>query len=456
MLLNKSFQFGIIQTFIYYSIVSGKVHLKKKLEMVVDSQLYDLLGVSPDATERDLKKAFLRKARETHPDKNKDDPQATEKFQAINEAYKVLSDPKKRKNYDKYGLDGLREDQDLDFNDFFSHLFNISPEDMRPRTKDIIKKLFVTLEEEYNGAEKKVTIKRHVACKACQGKGTKSGKEGTICKTCGGQGQCIISKRVGHQIRQTIGVCPDCDGEGEIIDEDDQCPSCNGKRYFEEERELLVHVERGAEDGDHIVFQGVSDESPGAETGDVIFVIREKEHNLFERRYNNLLYHKHITLSEALYGAKFVITHLDGRKLVIQSNPEKVIQTGDVEIIENEGMPVKGDSFQKGQLFIEYIVDMPKREDLNADFKNALLKTIPIIDESKDLDKNAEDVFIVTPIEGEIEQFKLSKKSKRAKRREAYHTSSEYDDEEEDIFGEEEEEEEYMDDDGPNVNCGPM
>lgn len=425
--------------------------------MVVDTHLYDLLGVPPDASERDLKKAFLRKARETHPDKNKDDPQATEKFQAINEAYKVLSDPNKRKNYDKYGLDGLREDHDLDINDIFMHLFDIDPSRMRPRTRDIVKKINVTLEEEYNGAEKNIKISRHIQCKECNGKGTKEGKEAVTCETCDGQGQVFMTKKVGRRMREKLVPCPDCDGEGEIIDEEDRCPACKGKKYVEEEKDLTIHIERGAEDDDHIVFQGVADEVPGADTGDVVIVLREKDHDKFQRRFNNLLYRKHITLTEALYGAKFVITHLDGRKLVIESNPQKVIETGSVEIIENEGMPIKGDTFQKGQLFIEYIVDMPKREELPDEFKSVLMKVIPVVDETKDLDKNAEDVFAVKPIEGNIKQFKLSKRSKRERRREAYGDysgDSDFDDEEEDEYGGEEEEE-YIDDEGPN-GCVPM
>lgn len=416
--------------------------------MVVDTHLYDILGVSPDVSERDLKKAFMLKARETHPDKHKDDPEATEKFQQVNEAYEILKDPQKRELYDKYGVDGLREGagQEASFNDILAHLFNFptANSNQRPRTRDIIEEVHCTLAELYNGTEKTIKVKRHVVCPKCNGNGTKDGTPAKKCEKCKGQGQVMVTIQEGNSYYQTITKCPDCQGMGEHIDPENQCKQCKGEHVVEEEKDIELHIERGAEDGQKMVFKGASDEIPEADAGDLIVIIREEPDEVFTRNHADLLVHHKICLSESLFGARFPITHLDGRVLVIETNPKEVIEPNSVQRVENEGMPVRNDTFKKGSLYIEYEVVFPKRDELTHEFRHALCKVIPHKDMAKDVDVKSENVHVYTPKDSTLEEFENAKRAKSEKRQEAYNSENDDDDD-------------YEDEDGQQgAGCQPM
>lgn len=384
--------------------------------MVVDTTLYDLLGVAPDVSAKDLERAYKKKARELHPDKNRDDPDATSKFQTMKEAYEILKDEEQRAIYDKYGPKGLEESMQggTGFDDILSNLFGFGGA-ARQKTRTIYETLEVTLEEMYNGAEKEVEIERHTVCQTCQGKGTKEGAGGQTCKTCNGEGE-VIMRQMGFS---TVVPCPQCQGMGEVIRASDKCKTCKGERLMPEKKILNVHVERGAGNGDRVVFAGASDEIPDVETGDAVVVIKQAEHPVFERHNDDLLIHKKISLYEALYGANFVIEHLDGRKLVIESDGS-VISPDTVKIIKNEGMPQKGNPFQRGLLYIQFDIVFPTKEQLSEGLMNELKKVSPEMNSTADIDLNADDVFTVEMEDGDIENYNNSKKSKGEKRHEAY------------------------------------
>ena len=404
--------------------------------MVVDTTLYDLLGVAPEATPKELDRAFRVKARELHPDKNRDDPDATSKFQAMKEAYEILKDEEKRQIYDEYGPKGLEEAaQGPGFGDILSRIFDIQGR-QRPKTRTIVEELEVTLEELYNGCEKTVEYERHVVCGACQGKGTKEGTKATQCETCGGQGQVIANVGGFH----TVMACPKCQGTGDMIAEGDQCPNCHGERLLAEKKTLEVHVDRGMEAGQKIVFQGQSDEIPDADTGDVVIVLKQTEHPVFERNHDDLLMRKEVSLYEALFGTNFVVTHLDGRKLIVESD-KSVLNPDTVRVIPREGMPQKGNPFEKGSLFIQFKVVFPEKEQLTDELKAVLQKVVPPKpDEAAGLDLNDEDVYTVAMEPGNIEDFENAKRARGDRRNEAYMSNDEYDEEE----------------DGAQAQCAPM
>jgi DnaJ-class molecular chaperone len=139
--------------------------------MVVDTKLYDLLGVSPSCSENELKRAFKKKAFELHPDRNKEDPQATEKFQAVNEAYEILKDPQKRQQYDQFGMDALKEGMGQGGANIFDFFFGRHGQgkSRKPRTQDIGHELKVSLEDLYNGKESTLKINRNIICPDCKG-----------------------------------------------------------------------------------------------------------------------------------------------------------------------------------------------------------------------------------------------------------------------------------------------
>lgn len=387
--------------------------------MVVDTKLYDIVGVKPDADERDIRKAFMKKARELHPDKNKDDPNATEKFQELNEAYEILKNPQKRERYDRFGTTDTNEDI---FNPF-PH-----PRQRRQRTENIVHKINVTLEDLYNGKEIKLRINRNIICPDCNGNGCQKGKSPKKCPECGGSGQKVFIRRMGPMITQQVTTCPSCHGLGEQIDNADKCHKCRGKKVVEEKKTIDVHIEPGMEDGDRIPFIGCADESPGADTGDVIIVLKLMKNDCFVRKHDDLLIEKTITLSEALLGTTFVVNHLDGRKIVVSTPKNSVIVPDSVKVIEREGMPQRGNQFEKGKLFIKFKVIFPKSEELNQSFIDQLKKCLPLPDETKGIDMNAENVFSVEMKDSNISQFQNSQSSYHSNRDEAYSTYS--DDEE--------------------------
>lgn len=400
--------------------------------MVRDTKLYDLLGVAPDADERTLKKAYMQKARELHPDKNRDDPNATEKFQAVNEAYEILKDQQKREIYDKYGPDGLKEGMGAGAEDIFDHLFpgfsffggggRRGGAQRRQRTPDVTYDIKCSLEDFYNGKETTLKIKRQIICPKCHGSGCVDGKSATTCKDCQGRGQRVQVIRMGPMITQQLSTCPTCQGTGQMINPADKCKACRGTKVTEEEKKVVVHVERGMEDGDRIVLQGNADEAPDADTGDLVVTVREKKHDTFVRRHDDLLIKKKITLTEALLGTKFVITHLDGHKLVVSTKENEVITPGAIKVIEREGMPVRGSGFDRGRLFIAFEVEFPRPAQIPPALREALLKSLPPPDETKGLVMD-DNTFPVNMKDSSMKDFESARRSNQSRSREAYDTN---------------------------------
>lgn len=396
--------------------------------MVVDTKLYDLLGVSPDVNENDLRRAYKKKAMQLHPDRNRDDPNATEKFQQVNEAYDILKDPQKRQAYDQFGVDGLRDGGmggGAGMEDILSHLFGFnggfsrSGQQRKQRTQDIQYEIKVTLEDLYNGKEVTLKINRDVICPDCHGTGCAKGLTPKKCTDCNGTGQKVHVVRMGPMITQQVGPCPTCHGAGESINPSDRCKKCNGKKIIPEKKQVVVHIEPGMEDGEHIRFQGCSDEAPNAETGDLIIGLRQLKHSVFLRKHDDLLTLKKITLSEALLGTSFVVNHLDGRKVIVKSTPGQIIVPDSVKVIEREGMPVRGNQFDKGRLFVKFEVVFPQPSQITPAFKEALLKALPVPNELAGINLNDENVYQVSMKDSNLKQFENAKSS-RSSRHEAY------------------------------------
>nr|BAJ86313.1 predicted protein [Hordeum vulgare subsp. vulgare] len=155
------------------------------------------------------------------------------------------------------------------------------------------------------------------------------GQIGHHCSGCRGAGMRMITRQIGPgMIQQMNTVCPECRGSGEMISDKDRCPSCRGNKVTQEKKVLEVHVEKGMQHGQKIVFQGEADEAPDTVTGDIVFVLQLKEHPKFKRKSDDLFVEHTISLTEALCGFQFVLTHLDGRQLLIKSNPGEIIKPG--------------------------------------------------------------------------------------------------------------------------------
>jgi len=338
---------------------------------VKETEFYERLEVSPTADVNDIKKAYKKLAIKYHPDKNPNNPAATEKFKEISEAYEVLSDEKKRAQYDKFGKDAIKEGGGFHsaadiFASFFggaspfSSFFGGGGRQGPRKGENIVHELQVSLEDLYKGKTSKLSVMRNVVCNKCEGSGTKPGVAPGTCKSCDGKGVKIIIKQMGPMIQQMQTVCPDCQGKGEQIKEDDKCKNCKGKKVTKEKKILQVYVDPGMVHGQKIVFSGEADEAPGMEAGDIIFVISEKKHDVFKRSGNDLFMEYNLPLVEALAGFSFTIKHLDDRVLYIKSEKGDIVKPGDIRAIPGEGMPTHKKPFEKGSLYIQFNIEFPK------------------------------------------------------------------------------------------------
>eukprot|EP01129_Flabellula_baltica_P000371 TRINITY_DN10395_c0_g1_i1.p1 TRINITY_DN10395_c0_g1~~TRINITY_DN10395_c0_g1_i1.p1 ORF type:complete len:410 (-),score=98.20 TRINITY_DN10395_c0_g1_i1:18-1247(-) len=333
---------------------------------VRETEYYDRLGVSPDASSSEIKKAYRKMAVKLHPDKNRDDPNAEEKFKEITEAYEVLSDDEKRSNYDRFGKDGPSfggmGGGMGGMGGIFEDLFNPHGRSRGPRrTKDLTNQLTIKLEDIYSGVTKKMKVTRNKICDTCEGTGSKdkSAKSFT-CSTCDGTGvQTTMRHLSGGVFQQMRSHCSDCNGEGEVIPKNVRCTACNGKKVVKDAKILKVEIDKGCPNGKKIVFRGESDQEPGLETGDVIFVIKEAQHKVFQRDGDDLIMEKDISLIDALTGYSFKITHLDGREVIINSTPGDIIKPDDIREVVDCGMPCYSRTYTFGSLFIKFNVVFP-------------------------------------------------------------------------------------------------
>jgi len=344
--------------------------------MVRETNYYDLLEVSPSASESDLKKAYRKKALRLHPDKGGD----PELFKEVTHAYEVLSDPEKRSIYDARGEAGLSEHGGMggmDPQDLFSQLFGGGfgggggffgggggRSQGARKTKDLVHRVHVSLEDLYKGKTTKLALTRNIICSKCKGKG---GKEGAVrsCSTCHGRGIKVTIRQMGPMVQQIQSPCDDCSGLGEVINAKDRCTNCKGKKVMPEKKFLEVHIDKGMKGGQTVTFRGESDQSPTAEPGDVVIVIEEKPHDRFRRQENDLVAEIEVDLLTALAGGQLAIRHLDDRALIVKLEPGEVIKHGDLKVIHGQGMPSQR-HHEPGDMFIKLEVKFPESLSLDA------------------------------------------------------------------------------------------
>ncbi|XP_061356860.1 dnaJ protein homolog ANJ1-like isoform X2 [Gastrolobium bilobum] len=347
------------------------------------SRYYEILGISNNASQEDVKKAYKKLAIKAHPDKGGD----PEKFKEIGEAYQVLADPEKREIYDQYGEDALKEGMGgggggPDPFDIFQSFFGGSPFSggssrgrRQRRGEDVVHPLKVSLDDLYLGTSKKLSLSRNVICSKCSGKGSKSGVAPS-CVACQGTGMKVSIRQIGPgMIQQMQHPCNECKGTGETISDRDRCPLCKGEKVVQEKKVLEVVVEKGMQNGQKITFPGEADEAPDTITGDIVFVLQQKEHPKFRRKGEDLFVEHNLSLTEALCGFQFVLTHFDGRQLLIKSNPGEVVKPDSYKAINDEGMPMYQRPFMKGKLYIHFTVEFP--DSLNPDQVKAFEAVLP-------------------------------------------------------------------------------
>ncbi|KAJ7086075.1 hypothetical protein B0H15DRAFT_356503 [Mycena belliarum] len=367
----------------------------------VETDLYDILGVSPDASEAEIKKAYRQKAKEHHPvlPKNINDPAASQKFQELGAAYETLSDPELRQIYDEGGMGGLNDPRPgmggMDAADLFAQFFQASgggaqfgfdfgpgrgPGGGRRRGKgeDAVIPHTVTLEDLYNGKTLKLNMEREAVCGTCKGTGARGSAKPKACGICDGKGWTTMHTSHGAHLAASRVPCSNCEGAGEKIREKDRCKKCKGEKVVKEKNRQEVVIEKGMTDKQRIILPGAGDEEPGTPAGDVVFVLQLTPHESFERSGSDLLTNATITLSEALFGfSRILITHLDGRGVHVTSPPAKIIKHADTIILRGEGMPIHKKSDTKGDLYLTFTIEMPEDKWLGTVDQKTVLSLLP-------------------------------------------------------------------------------
>ena len=358
----------------------GKPKPKKEVDT---TKYYKILGVDKNASKDEIKKAYRTLVRTKHPDKGGSE----EEFQNIQLAYDTLSDENKRKVYDEYGEEGLKEgmtgEEPTDIFDLFTRG---GKKNVKRKTKSVLQAMEVSLEDIFMGKEKYLEIKRYRICKKCKGNGSKDPNANTKCPGCNGKRVKLVVQRMGNTILQSQQTCPDCRGEGYIIKNEDKCPTCKGQKVNQESKTLKILLDKGAPDGKRYTFEGESDEMPGYDPGDVIIEIRIKKHPVFERTGADLTMKADISLLEALTGFQLLINHLDGRHVLINSKKGEIIKPGVIKTVKECGMPFFDHPTRFGNLYIKFNIHFPK--SLKEDQKEALFELFPKITlPIKDIDK---------------------------------------------------------------------
>jgi DnaJ family protein A protein 2 len=358
----------------------GKPKPKKDVDT---TKYYKILGVDKNASKDEIKKAYRNLVRTKHPDKGGSE----EEFQNIQLAYDTLSDENKRKVYDEYGEEGLKEgmtgEEPTDIFDLFTRG---GKKNVKRKTKSVLQAMEVSLEDIFMGKEKYLEIKRYRICKKCKGNGSKDPNANTKCPGCNGKRVKLVVQRMGNTILQSQQTCPDCRGEGYIIKNEDKCPTCKGQKVNQESKTLKILLDKGAPDGKRYTFEGESDEMPGYDPGDVIIEIRIKKHPVFERTGADLTMKADISLLEALTGFQLLINHLDGRHVLINSKKGEIIKPGVIKTVKECGMPFFDHPTRFGNLYIKFNIHFPK--SLKEDQKEALFELFPKITlPIKDIDK---------------------------------------------------------------------
>lgn len=379
--------------------------------MAEKKDYYEVLGVSKNATDDELKKAYRRLAKKYHPDANPDNKKEAEaKFKEVNEAYETLSDPQKRRMYDQFGADGPQGfggaggpfengtytystgfDGFSDFGDlgdifstFFGGGFGGSSRTRQNGPKkgtDLRYDLEISFEESFLGTERYVTINRRETCNICHGEGTKPGTHPETCSVCHGSGQIKQVQTTILGQMQTTRTCTNCHGTGKVIT--NPCENCKGKGTIRKQVRLTVKIPAGVDDNQTIVLKGEGEPGQnGGSKGDLYILIHVKRHSIYSRKGNDVFCDIPITFTQAALGAELKIPMVDGSEETYRI-PEAT-QTSTKFVIKNKGFKNLNSNSQ-GNFIFTVQVQVPKK--LSQEQRELLTKLAKTMNEQPPVKK---------------------------------------------------------------------
>ncbi|MBN2208665.1 MAG: molecular chaperone DnaJ [Candidatus Coatesbacteria bacterium] len=345
---------------------------------------YVVLGVSRNADEAELKKAYRQLALKYHPDRCPDDPEAEECFKEASEAFEVLCNPEKRSIYDRYGHAGLQNsgyqgfsgfgDVFSSFSDIFDGIFGGGGFSGRgtPRGADLRHDVEISFEDAVFGKSLETEIPRLVVCPKCHGSGAESASDTIACPTCGGRGS-VVSRLGFIQMSST---CPRCRGSGRLIK--NRCHVCKGKKLVKKRASVSIDIPPGVEDGNYVTLRGEGHETPGGTPGDLHVVFNVRRHKLFKRNGSDIVCELPISFAQAALGTHIEVPTLrSSTKLHIPAGT----QSGSVFAIQGEGVPGRG-FYSGGDLLVTVVVKTPtkltsEQEALLKEFAKACGEDVP-------------------------------------------------------------------------------
>lgn len=320
---------------------------------------YEILGVSRNASESELKKAYRQLALKHHPDKNPGDHEAEEKFKEASEAYGVLKDPEKRQTYDQFGHEGLKGSGFQGFDDIFSAFGDIfgdffGGQQRQQSGANLRVDLSLSFLEAAFGSEKEIEVTKHASCKTCRGSGCKPGFPAKHCSTCRGTGQVVRSQ--GFFSVST--PCPSCHGAGQVITH--PCSACRGEGRVLEAKKVSVTIPAGVDEGSRLRLRGEGETGPGGiPAGDLYVFVHVEAHGFFQRDGNDVHCHLKLSFSQAALGSEIQIPLLDDGENQVISVPAGT-QSGERYRIPGAGIPhLRGHG--RGDQIIHLSIETPRK-----------------------------------------------------------------------------------------------
>ncbi len=355
---------------------------------------YEVLGVAKTATPEEIKKAYRVLGKKYHPDVNPGNKEAEEKFKEVGEAYAVLSDPDKRRQYDQFGhaafeqggaggyggFGGFGGFGDIDFTDMFGDLFggifgggsrrsNGGPQ----KGANLHTSIKITFDEAMKGVEKEIELTLKDECPTCKGSGAKPGTTPLTCPKCKGKGQVAYTQNTLFGVTRSIQVCPDCRGTGKLIK--DKCPDCGGTGYKSSKKTLQVSVPAGIDDGQSIRLSGKGEPgTQGGPRGDLLVEVRVQDHPIFQRDGLNIYSVAPMSYATAVLGGDVRISTIDG-DVIYEVKPGTATDTR--IRLRGKGVPSLRNKNDRGDHYVTLVVDVPtkltnEQKDLLRKFEDSL------------------------------------------------------------------------------------